>query len=212
MSGVKNIYEVEMRRYDQSVIWVENHSRTVRGKDNSILYLEGSLIDITDRKNAERALHESEEQYRDLYEEAERSKELYQSLLHSSADAIVICDTEQRTTYVSSVFTNLFGWSLDDIKGEKIPFIPGSEKEESLSIVRDVIEKGTTRHGYETKRFTRDGQTIDVSISISRYEDHEDRPAGILQILRDITDRKKMESQLQFAQRMEAIGPMILII
>ncbi len=205
-SGVNNVHEVEMRRYDQSVIWVENHSRTVRGKDNSILYVEGSLIDITERKNAESALHKSEKRYRNLYEEAEQSKELYRSLLHSSADAIAICDTMQRTTYVSPVFTKLFGWSLKDIEGEIIPFIPEPEKEKCASIVKDILEKGTFRHGYETQRFTRDGQTIDVSISTSRYEDHDGKPAGILQIFRDISDRKKMEKQLQFAQRMEAIG------
>jgi PAS domain S-box-containing protein len=205
-SGVKNIYEVRMRRHDGLLIWVEDHSRVVRDSDHAILYVEGSLIDITERKNAESALHNSEKRYRNLYEEAERSKELYRSLLHSSADAIVICDTAQRTTYVSPVFTNLFGWSLDDIQGKNIPFIPQAEKEKSSSIVKEVIEQGTTRHGYETKRTTRDGHSIDVSISISRYEDHEGKPAGILQILRDIGDRKRMENQLQFAQRMEAIG------
>ena len=203
---VRNIYEVEMRRHDQSVIWVENHSRTVRGDDGCILYIEGSLIDITERKNAERALNESQKRYRDLYEDAERSKELYRSLLHSSADAIAICDTNQQTTYVSPVFTDLFGWSLDEFRGEEIAFIPDSEKDIAASIVTEVLEKGTTRHGYETKRFTRDGQTIDVSISISRYEDHKGQPAGLLQILRDISDRKEMETQLQFAQRMEALG------
>lgn len=206
VSGIKHINEVAMRRYDQSIIWVENHSRTVRGDDGAICYIEGSIIDITERKNAEAALHESQKRYKVLYEEAKQSKELYRSLLHSSADAIVICDTMQQTTYVSPVFTNLFGWALDDIQGLEIPFIPESEKQKTASIVQDVIEKGTARRGYESKRYTRDGQTIDVSISISRYEDHNGQPAGLLQILRDISDRKAMESQLQFAQRMEAVG------
>ena len=52
-SGVKNVLEVKMRRYDQSVLWVENHSRTVRDKDGTILYVEGSLIDINERKKME---------------------------------------------------------------------------------------------------------------------------------------------------------------
>jgi two-component system cell cycle sensor histidine kinase/response regulator CckA len=56
-SGINNIYEVEMRRHDQSVIWVENHSRTVRDKDGAILYVEGSLIEITERKKMENQLH-----------------------------------------------------------------------------------------------------------------------------------------------------------
>jgi len=56
ISGIKNVHEVKMRRYDQSVIWVENHSRTVRGRDGAILYIEGSLIDITERKKMENQL------------------------------------------------------------------------------------------------------------------------------------------------------------
>jgi two-component system cell cycle sensor histidine kinase/response regulator CckA len=52
-SGIKNVHEVKMRRYDQSVLWVENHSRTVRDKDGTILYVEGSLIDINERKKME---------------------------------------------------------------------------------------------------------------------------------------------------------------
>ena len=52
-SDVKNVHEVKMRRYDQSVLWVENHSRTVRDKDGTILYVEGSLIDINERKKME---------------------------------------------------------------------------------------------------------------------------------------------------------------
>ena len=56
ISGVKNVHEVKMRRYDQSVLWVENHSRTVRDKDNTILYIEGSLIDINERKKMENQL------------------------------------------------------------------------------------------------------------------------------------------------------------
>lgn len=205
-SGVRNVYEVEMRRDDGSIIWVENRSRTVRSDDGSIRYIEGSLIDITERKAAQQALHESERRYKTLYEEAEQSKELYRSLLHSSADAIVICDTRLQTTYVSPVFTDLFGWSLDDLRGEPIPFIPASEQDHAAVLMQEVLEKGSLRHGVETKRITREGNLIDVSISISRYEDPNGRPAGLLQILRDISDRKMMEGQLQFAQRMEAIG------
>ncbi len=52
-SGVKNVHEVKMRCFDQSVLWVENHSRTVRDQDGTILYVEGSLIDINERKKME---------------------------------------------------------------------------------------------------------------------------------------------------------------
>ena len=47
---------------------------------------------------------------------------------------------------------------------------------------------------------------IDVSISASRYNDHDGQPAGKLFILRDISENKKLESQLNFIERMETIG------
>lgn len=55
-SDDRNLYEVEMRCFDQSIIWVENHSRTVRSGDGDILYIEGSIIDITNRKEMETQL------------------------------------------------------------------------------------------------------------------------------------------------------------
>ena len=55
-------------------------------------------------------------------------------------------------------------------------------------------------------KHTKDERTIDVSISASRYSDHEGKPAGMLVTLRDISERKKMEMQLHQAQKVEAIG------
>jgi nitrogen-specific signal transduction histidine kinase len=53
---------------------------------------------------------------------------------------------------------------------------------------------------------TKEGVILDVSISASRYSDHEGRPAGTLLTIRDITRRKKLQAQLQHAQRLESIG------
>ncbi|MFZ0133377.1 MAG: PAS domain S-box protein, partial [Desulfobacterales bacterium] len=103
-------YEFQMRRYDGSAMWVENQSVAVRDDDGLIRHYEGSLKDISERKEAEAALRESEKRYRTLYDEAKRAEELYRSLLHSSADAIVIYDLQGMTRYVSPVFTTMFGW------------------------------------------------------------------------------------------------------
>jgi PAS domain S-box-containing protein len=201
-----SLYEFQMRCYDGTVIWVENHSVAVRDHQGRVRHYEGSLKDITARKAAEAALHQSEENLKKLYEEAKRAEELYRSLLHSSADAIVIYDLQGRTQYVSPVFTQMFGWALDDLEGQRIPFLPDSEKEATLDIIRELLDKGTPCHGFETQRLTRDGRRIDVSISASRFEDHQGQPAGLLVILRDISERKKIEEQLHLVQRMESIG------
>jgi len=202
----ENLHETQMRRYDGSVIWVDNYSIAVRDDKGKILHYEGSLKDITERKAAETALQKSNEKYRELYEETKRAEELYRSLLHSSADAIVIYDLEGRTKYVSPVFTELFGWSLSDVEGKRIPFLPDTEKNATMAIINDIVQDGIPCHGHEGQRYTKDGSLIEVSISASRFQDHDEKPAGLLVILRDITERKKLEVQIHNIQRMEAIG------
>ncbi|HUU40593.1 MAG TPA: response regulator, partial [Desulfatiglandales bacterium] len=62
-------------------------------------------------------------------------------------------------------------------------------------------------YGFETRRQpTKDGRLLDVSISYSRYDDDQEKPAGIFAVIRDISEIKLLEEQLQYAQKMEAIG------
>ena len=161
---------------------------------------------ISELRQAAEALQESEEKYRKLYEESKKAEERYRSLLHSSADAIVIYDLEGRTRYVSPTFTQFFGWAIEEVKGKQMPFLPESEKKRSLAAISEFIENGLPCRGFETKRLTKDGRLLEVSISASFYDDHRGRPAGVLVILRDISDRKSLEAQLFQAHKMEAVG------
>ena len=166
----------------------------------------GIYQDISGLKEAERKLQKSEERYRRLYEEAKRAEEVYRSLIHSSADAVVIYDLEGTVRYVSPAFTALFGWTQEELEGKKIPFLPEFEKEKTMAIIRDLLENGTPCQGYETRRFTKSGELLEISISASRYNDHEGRPAGVLVMLRNISERKELEAKLLQAHKMEAIG------
>ena len=161
---------------------------------------------VEERKRAEQELSHSREEFRTLYESSLQREEVYRSLLHSSADAIVLYDLEGCTRYVSPSFTKTFGWSLEEVEGRPLPFIPESEKERTQSMLRALIEQGTPFQGFQTQRHTKDGRLLDVSISTSRYDDHKGRPAGLLMVLRDMTENRKLEAQLQHAQKMESIG------
>lgn len=138
--------------------------------------------------------------------ESKRTQEVYRSLLNSSADAVVIYDLEGRTRHTSPAFSDLFGWTLQEIKGERIPFVPDSEKETTAAIIRDLLQSGRPCRNFETRRYTKDGRLLDVSIAASRYLDEEGNPAGILSMLRDISERKRLEAQLLHAHKMEAVG------
>ncbi|MBI5568856.1 MAG: PAS domain S-box protein [Desulfomonile tiedjei] len=152
--------------------------------------------EIAERSRAEEALRQSEEKYRYLYDESVKAQEIYRSLLKSSADAIVTYDMEGRATYVSDSFTQMFGWTLDEVKGKRIPFVPESEMEATMGLVRGVVQDGIPGRGFESKRWTKDGRIVDVSISASRFNDHAGKPAGTLVILCDITERKLAQKAL----------------
>jgi len=117
--------------------------------------------------------------------------------INSSADAIIIYDLEGVARYVSDSFTKMFGWTREEIEGKRIPFVPDSELEASLAQIDGLIKDGRPVSGFETKRNTKDGRVLDISVSSSRYNDHEGNPAGILVIMRNISERKRSETELR---------------
>jgi len=205
-------------------IYIDHIATPIKNKDGQLIGCLVIIIDITNRKLMEkelkrhrnaleklisertRALKQSEEKYRRLYNESKKAEAVYCSLLNSSADAIIIYDLEGRTQHVSSGFTRLFGWSLDELKGKRIDYVPEAELEKSITHINNAIQRGISCPGFESKRYKKDGRLVDVSISASGYTDHEGKLSGLLVILRDISEQKRLEAQLRHSQKMEAIG------
>ena len=133
-------------------------------------------------------------------------EEVYRSLLRSCADAIVTYDLEGRVEYISPAFTEIFGWTLEEMKGKQIPFDHESEKGSTADIINDLLEYGTSCNGFETKCCTKDRRLLDVSVSASRHNDHDGKSMSTLFILRDISEKKRVEARLHYIERMEAIG------
>jgi two-component system phosphate regulon sensor histidine kinase PhoR len=134
--------------------------------------------------------------------QARETQELLQGILNainSSADGIIIYDLDGNVKHVSDSFTRLFGWTKEELLGKRIPFMPESEQEASLAHINRLIQDGTPISGFETRRITKDGVLLDVSVSSSRYLDHQGKPVGILVILRDITAWKTMQRARQRA-------------
>ena len=172
----------------------EEEKMLIKGLAGDIAFALHTMKAERSREAAERALGKSEEKYRTLYDESKRAAELYRSLLHTSADAIVLYDLESNTRYMNPAFTDIFGWTMAEMKGKPMPFLPESEKEATTAHIREIVEKGKPVKGFETKRQAKDGGVRDVCLSGSRYNDHEGNPAGMLVILRDISQRKRLEA------------------
>jgi len=182
--------------------------KTIRFRNVSIAKQKQSLTyeDITVKEEARQKLLENQKKYKRLYKKSKMEEHLYRSLIESSADAIIIYDLDGKAQYISPTFTQIFGWPEEEVLSKRIPFVPDAEKAETISIIESVVREGIACRNFETKRLTMDGDIVDVSISASRYNDYQGNPAGTLVIIRDIAEKKKLEAQLQQAQKMEAIG------
>lgn len=162
--------------------------------------------DITDESRMASALKENEKKYMNLYDESSKALEIYRSFLLSSADAIVLYDMDGKAQYVNRAFTEIFGWTEDEVLEEQVPFLPESEKERAMAVIRDIVTHGTPCHNHISKRLTKDGRLLDVSISASRFDTYQGKASGLFVILRDISEKKALETQFYEAQKMESVG------
>ncbi len=168
--------------------------------------------EIAKRKASENALVEAGEQYRILTERATRLEEHYLSLLNSSTDAIVIYDLARRVIYLNPSHTKIFGWTLEEARGHRIPVVPPWDTEMNNEIVDRILKDGIPCTAHETRRYTKDRRVLDVSMSASPCYDHEGHPSGILLIYRDISARKNTEAALNRMSNVfrDAINPIII--
>ena len=161
-------------------------------RDGKVVAMISVARDITERKSIEDALKQSEEKYR--------------IVLEANPDPVVIYDMEGKVTYLNIAFTNVFGWRLEECIGKKMDiFVPEDAWPETTMMINKVLS-GENFSGVETRRYTKDGSIIPVSISGAVYRDKSGNPIGSIINLRDISGQKELEIQLQQAQKMEAIG------
>ncbi|MEW6348574.1 MAG: PAS domain S-box protein [Thermodesulfobacteriota bacterium] len=152
------------------------------------------------------------EQYRALYEKAKQQEELYVSLLNSSSDAIVIYDTDRRIMYINPSHTRIFGWTLEEARGNRLPVVPEWDRAETDIIVERALKHGIPCSAYETQRYTKWGTLVEIGLSASPYYDHQGKLAGVLVIYRDISARKHAETALRLMSKVfrEGIDPIII--
>ncbi|MBU1742887.1 MAG: PAS domain S-box protein, partial [Proteobacteria bacterium] len=135
--------ELEEYRRDGTTVWVEVTTTFVRGADGRVKELIGVTRDITPRKEAEAALKESQEKYH--------------SILESSPDPVVQYDMEGRVIYVNPAFTRVFGWTLEELAGHQIEFVPSEARSENRQRF-EQIKRGESFYGFETRRHTKAGR------------------------------------------------------
>jgi len=195
---------IQMGQKNLGVLYVFNRRRTAFGQsDLDTLFLIGNLaaVEIA-RKQTEENLRQSEEKYR--------------SVMEASGEPIVVYDQEGRVVYLNPAFTRVFGWTMEELLGKKIPYVPDEDWPETRAGIKEVLTNPEGYYSYESRRFTKDGRILDVILSASAFRDRHGVYQGMIANLRDITDRKRAEQALRESEEkyrtvMEASGePMVV--
>lgn len=141
-----------------------------------------------------------------LYEEGRNASEPYRTLLDFIPYPMVIFSLDGKVRYLNPAFTGVFGWTLGELKGKRIPYVPPElERENQENIQRLLKEKIISRH--ETKRLTKDGRVIDIVMRGAIFSGEDAEPGGELVFLRDVTREKRMSRNNEALLRISTALP-----
>ncbi|MBO1512495.1 PAS domain S-box protein [Metabacillus bambusae] len=150
-------------------------------REEKVLEVVGSIVDITERKKME--------------EELLTTKQRLESFINDNIDSIYIIDLEGQVLQVNKSFERIFGWSEQEILGQKLPTIPKDLLNEAQHLYQKVVS-GESITEVETVRKRKDERLIDISLTLSPIQDTKGNVVAISSISRDISKRKQTEREL----------------
>lgn len=186
--------EYRIKSKEGKLVWIEEGGQIVYGEDGEIEFITGAFLDITERKLAEEALHQSEEKYR--------------SLFISGPNPIFVIDQETHVILdANPMAEETYGYSKEDLIGRHFS---------DLGPVEDVFEglANFDNHdwpkacviGSKVQHYQKNKKPLYVRVTACpiRYKDRE----AIILGTTDITEMLEKEAQLLQADKMTMLGEM----
>jgi len=186
--------EITLRRKDGNLAIFLDTSRAVWDASGKIVRYQGTLVDVTERREMEKVLR--------------RQGEFQRYLLESFPDLILVIDLNERCSFVSSRIRDLLGYTPEEVLGKKLE--DGEDySHELLSLARDLMAGRKTFGACECRGRHRDGGWRTMRASASPLFDADSKVSGVIFSVRDITVEKKLEQQIIQSERLAAMGQMI---
>jgi two-component system, cell cycle sensor histidine kinase and response regulator CckA len=189
-SGVSGPIEFGLRRPDGSAVWLEAVGSNLL-TDPTIRGIVLTARDVSERKRADLALRESEERYRDLFDNA--------------SDLVCMAATDGSLLYVNKAWQQGTGYGDDEIGRMQLLDLVHPDSRLYYADVVDRVLRGERLDHVELVFMPKAGTPITVEGNLScTFKDGV--PSAVRGIYRDITERKRVEEQLRRAERMQAAG------
>jgi len=142
---------------------------------------------------------------RNVTEQVERERELkatnqrLESLIEATPLTVMEIDTDGNVIRWNDEAENMFGWSREEVIGEFNPIVPDEQHEEFASHKQRALS-GERIRAKEIQRETKDGDKLNLLLSIAPITGPDGEPTSILAVLEDITEQKQLESRLRSLQ------------
>ncbi len=170
---------------------IELSAYLVKNHEGKKLGFRGIARDVTEKFKTISALKEARVRYEREFEAKRKARRRTRNLFDFVPYPMVVFSSSGNVTYINPAFTQVFGWTLEELIGRKIPYFPpGNEKEAGESFKRFQEDANAT---IETKRMTKDGRILDVIIRGQLSSQNTADNPGELFILRDVTEERRME-------------------
>jgi PAS domain S-box-containing protein len=188
--------EITLVCKDGTSIVCLNTAAAVRDNSGRVVRYQGAVMDITERREMERRLHQQQEFAR--------------RLVDSFPDLILVLDTVGHYTFVSPRCKDVLGYDVEDAQtmqfgGRTHPEdLPGV-----MALYKDVVEGRQTFGSMEIRVRHKQGEWRKIRFNFSPLADEKGSIEGVILSGRDVTDLKRLEEQLIQAEKLAAMGQML---
>ncbi len=182
-----HIIESQLQADDKQA-WVETNKVPLHNSAGEVVGVLGTYEDVTERRQAERALQIAEERYRTIFE--------------NSAVAIMMADDQEQLISWNKFTEQLLGMTKDDLHLKPVRSLYSEDAWDKIR-THEVRQKGMQHH-LETQMLKKNGEVIEVDVSLSVLKDPDGRITGSIGVIRDITDRKEAEKKVKEAMDLKS--------
>jgi PAS domain S-box-containing protein len=178
------VFDYEIIRKDGTKRYVETSFSLIKDSSGKPIGVRGIIRDVTERKQAEEALRESEEKYR--------------TILENIDDGYYEVDLAGKFTFFNDSMCRIYGYPREEFMG--ISYRQYTDQETAKEVFKAynrVYRTGEPGRGFDHEIIRKDGTKGYIEASISLLKDSSSKPIGFRGIIRDVTERKRAEEALR---------------
>jgi PAS domain S-box-containing protein len=187
--------DLEVIRKDGTKTFNEISVSLIRDSEGKPIGFRGISRDVTERKRAEEALRQSEERYR--------------AILESIEEGYYEVDLVGNFTFFNDSMCRIWGCPKEELMGmNNRQYADKEVTRKVFQAFNKVYKTGEPGREFDWEIVRKDGTKRYIETSVSLRKDASGKPVGFKGIVRDITDRKRIEEQLFQAEKLRAVGEM----